>query len=159
MSILKTQFKTALSASSSNDIEAIGTLRFESPNKIYKWVRYVDETVTAAPGQACYYVIAGYENSEVTADVSDSYGSSGAKAVAAGVIQGWPLHTHYCWIQIQGPSYIFTDAALGAAGDRMVGVGSNDKGLDVNAAVTSFNAGTLTVITTGLQRYILNCPF
>lgn len=159
MALHTTQFKTQLNETSPSDIEGIGEIRFELPNKVYKWVRYIDDAVAAVVGMAVYYWAAGYESGIVTSDVSDSYGASGAKAIQAGVLKSAPLTSNYCWVQIMGGTTILTNAAAGAAGDSMTGIGSNDKGVDVSALVIDNETAIMTSTTTGVQDYILRCPF
>ena len=94
----------------------------------------------------------------VTCDIETSYGTSGAKAIHAGVLLSAPADNSYCWIQIKGPATIATNAAAGAAGEAMTAVGANDKGVDVSALVTDAVTAVLTVTTSGAQKYILDCP-
>ena len=53
---IKRLFRTFLTDTSSEDVEGIGTLRFEG-NNVYKWVTYSAEAgaVAAVVGNACYY--------------------------------------------------------------------------------------------------------
>lgn len=151
-------FKTQLTDTSTTDTEGVGTIRKDG-NKTYLWVLQNDATVTVTANSAAYYVSGAMESFQVTADVSDSYGSSGAKAVAAGVYQSALADGSYGWIQVGGIATITTDAAAGAAGDAMTAVGANDKGLDVSAAATDAVCGILLDTSTGAQVYYLDCPF
>lgn len=150
--------KTQLTDTSTTDTEGVGSIRKEG-NKTYLWVQYDDAGVAAAANKACYYGLGDMVNFKVTSDVSDAEGSSGAKAIAAGVLQAAIADQSYGWIQVGGIATITTDAAAGAAGDAMTGVGANDGGLDVSAAVTDVVVGVLLDTTTTAQVYYLDCPF
>ena len=153
-------FKTQLDDtwSTAKDGEPVGTIRKDG-NKTYMVIQYDDSAVAAAANKAVYYTSGEMENYKASSDVSDSYGSSGAKAVAAGVLQAAIADQSYGWIQVGGIATITTDAAAGAAGDAVTGVGANDGGLDVSAAVTDAVSGILLDTTTTAQVYYLDCPF
>ena len=62
MSGIPTVWSNALTDTSASDTIGIGSIRFEAPNKMYKWVQFSEDgSVTAAANQACYYEIAKYE--------------------------------------------------------------------------------------------------
>jgi len=153
-------FKTKLTDTwtTASDGEPVGTVRHDG-NKTYLCVQYDDAGVAAAANKACYYGLGDFVNFKVTSDISDAEGSSGAKAIAAGVLQAAITDQDYGWIQVGGVATITTDAAAGAAGDVVTAVGANDGGLDVIAADIAVPCGILLDTSTGAQVYYLDCPF
>lgn len=144
----KKVFLTPLTATHTTDKEGVGTLRWEG-NKCYKYVKYNAGagSVAAVAGNVVYYYgvggnasSGGYENSEVTMDLTDGY-------MGAGVLQAVIADGSYGWIQIRGPATLTTALSAGADGNALTHVGTTDGTLDVSAAVTDAIVAYATDIT------------
>lgn len=116
----------------------LGTVGRKSDGKSYKYVKYNDGVgnVAAVAGNVVYYygvsgdaVTGGYENNEVTMDLTDGY-------LGAGVLQAVIADGGYGWIQIRGPATLTTALTAGADGNALTHVGTTDGTLDVSALVT-----------------------
>ena len=119
-------FVTALTANDATAKEALGTIRFGSTGKIYKYVQYSDAAVAAVAGQVTYYVAAtGYAANQVTSDLSDS------DEVGAGVLQAALTDQYYGWIQIKGQATLTIALTDGQDGDALTPTGATDGTLDV----------------------------
>lgn len=97
---IKRVFATALTETSTVDLEGVGAIRFEG-GKVYKWVKYSSGSgpVAAAAGKAAVYVAdTGYGANVVTMDFSDG----GARRIGAGVLQAVIANNSFGWIQIKG---------------------------------------------------------
>lgn len=135
---IKRVFATGLTETSIIDLEGIGSIRIEG-NKVYKWVKYNNGagSVASVAGDVGYYyglsgdaVSGGYENSEVTMDLTDAY-------LGAGVFQAVIADASYGWVQIRGPATLTTALLAGADGNALTHVGASTDGtLDVSALVT-----------------------
>lgn len=156
---IKRIFATPLTAMDTSAKEELGTIRHEG-NKTYKYVNFdaagAAATVAIVAGDIVYYD--DYVNSKVHADFSASEANlvaGQAQAAWAGV-SGSPV---YGWIQIEGLSAVLpTNVVAGAAGNKLTGVGTADKTLDVSALVSDQHAAILLVATPGSQRVLLTCP-
>lgn len=132
---LKRIFATALTETKNYDAEGVGAIRFEG-NNVYKWVKYNSGTgtIAAVAGNVAYYMNAansGYENSEVTSDLSDS------DNIGAGVLMAVIANGEYGWVQIRGMATITPALTAGADGNALTAAGAGADGtLDVSAAAT-----------------------
>lgn len=156
---IKKVFITALTETSTSDLEGVGVLRFEG-NKVYKWVQYVAGAgaVAAVAGNVAYYyapggdfAAEGYTLGKVTSDLSDS------AEVGAGVLQAVIAANSYGWIQIKGPATLTTALTAGADGDPLTATGSSDGTLDVSALVTDVNVAIAQDISD--KTVICDFPF
>jgi hypothetical protein len=110
-----------------------GDIGTNGPQKNYKYIQYRAGAagVSGVSGEvAYYYTPGGYEDSEVTSDLSDSVG------IGAGVLQASMFSTTYGWIQITGPAILSIALTAGADGDPLTPTGAGDGTLDVVSAVT-----------------------
>jgi hypothetical protein len=156
----KQTFITGLADQSTSDLEGVGTIRREGPNKIYKWVKYNNGAgdVAAIVGDVAYYygvsadaVTGGYENSVVTMDRTDAY-------MGAGVFQSIIADASYGWIQIRGPATLTQALTAGADGNALTHTGAGaDGALDVSAAVTDTVVAFATDVSA--KKIVCNFPF
>lgn len=155
----KKVFLTKLTDTSTLDKEGVGTLRWEG-NKCYKWVLYNNGagSVAAVAGNIVFYyalsgdgVSGGYENNEVTADVTDSGG------IAAGVLQAVIADGSYGWIQIKGPATLTTALTAGSDGNALTAIGAGDSTMDVSGLVT--DAVVAYATDASAKKVALECPF
>ena len=151
----KTTFRTQLTDTSTTDIEGVGTLRYEG-KKMYKWVKYDDGTadLDIIVGNVLGYTLGGYENSVVTADVTDMDTIPSMAGVALGTVTATDT---YMWIQIGGMVTLATtvDGTTPAAGENIT-MSTSDKNAaidpDANEHVTGFMVNTTT-------KVCLHCPW
>ena len=109
--MIKQLWETALTDISASDLEGVGTLRYGSADKVWRWVKNHSTTVILAKAPVCYDVgsvgsKAIYQSVEtpVAADLMLSAGISvTAFAVSGGLCYGW--------VQQQG---YFKDARVGS---------------------------------------------
>ena len=145
---------TSLTEVSTDQKEAVlGAIRQEGRNW-YKYVKYEAGAgaVAGIDGGVTYYdTTAGYVNSLVTMDLSDSI------EVGAGVLTSARADAEYGWIQIKGEAAIETDLTGGAVGDPLTPTGATDGTLDVTAAATSAVCAYAVDVTAGAQ--IIACDF
>lgn len=150
---IKKVFVTPLDSVSESDKEGLGVIRFEGGD-IYKYVKYKEGagTLDVADGDVVFY--SDYENNEVTPDLSDT------NDVGAGVVQAAVTETdRYIWIKIKGIDTLNTDVVAGANGNALTPAGSNDKTLDVSAAVTDHVCAYLLDDSAGAQKILCDFPF
>ena len=123
---------------STSNLFGAGRLGMTHDGKVYKWVKYNAGAgaVAAVAGNVVYYygvsgdaVTGGYENAEVTMDLTDGY-------LGAGVLQAVIADGSYGWLQIKGPATLTTALTAGADGNALTHVGTTDGTLDVSALVT-----------------------
>jgi hypothetical protein len=110
-----------------------GDIGGNGPQKNYKYIQYVAGAagVDGVTGEVAYYTASdGYEDSEVTSDVSSS------SSVGAGVLQAAMSNTTYGWVQISGPATLSIALTAGADGNALTAPGATDGTLDVASAVT-----------------------
>lgn len=110
-----------------------GTIGQDANGYFHKYVQYLGGTgsVAAVDRQVAYYNgDTGYEDNEVTSDLSDSVN------LGAGVLNSAPASGHYCWVQLTGPATLALALTAGADGNALTAVGATDGTLDVSAAVT-----------------------
>ena len=156
---LKQSFQTALTETSTVDKEEVGTIRVEG-NKWYKWIKFNNGAgnVASVAGNVAYYygvsgdaVTGGYENSEVTMDLTDAY-------LGAGVFQAIIADGSFGWIQIKGAATLTTALTAGADGNKLSEVGAGADGtLDVAALVTDGHIAIATDISA--KKIICDFPF
>ena len=156
---IKKIFSTGLTETADYDKEGIGAIRFEG-NKIYKWVKYNQGagSVAAVAGNTVYYyalggdgVSGGYENNEVTMDLTDG-------GICAGVLQAVIPNANWGWIQIKGPATLTTALTAGADSNALTRVGAGADGtLDVSGAVT--DAVVAYATDASAKKVALDCPF
>ena len=153
---VKKIFRTKLTDTSTTDLEGVNTLRWEG-NKCYKWVKYNygAGSVAAVAGNVVYSyalsgdgVSAGYENGEVTMDLTDGL-------IAMGILQAIIAHGSYGWIQVKGPATVTTALTAGADGNSLTAIGTTDGTLDVSAAVTD----AVTAFATDISAKMIVCDF
>jgi hypothetical protein len=125
-------FVTALDANDSTAKEKLGTIRFDSTGKIYKYIQYYNgAAVAAVAGEVAYYVAdTGYAANQVTEDLS------GSDEIGAGVLQAALTDQYYGWMQIKGHAILTIALTAGADGDPLTPTGSTDGSLDVSALAT-----------------------
>lgn len=135
----------------------LGTLARLSNGKAYKYVKYNDGVgnVAAVAGNVVYYygvsadaVTGGYENNEVTMDLTDGY-------LGAGVLQAVIADGGYGWIQIRGAATVTTALTAGADGQALTHVGTTDGTLDVSALVTD----PIVAFATDISAKKIACMF
>jgi len=132
--------------------ETLGTLRREGA-KTYKYVLYSEGTaaLTGASGDfVSYHGDDGYDDVEVTPDVSDGNG------VGAGVLLATVSNGEYCWIQTEGAATLSTALTAGADGNALTVVGAGDRTLDVSAAVTDHVCAV--AVDASAKKVLLTCP-
>ena len=154
----KQTFITGLTDTSTSDLEGVGTIRREGPNKVFKWIRYNAGagSVAAIAGDVGYYygvsadaVTGGYENSVITMDRTDAY-------MGAGVFQAIIADDSYGWIQIKGPATLTQALTAGADGNALTHSGAGaDGALDVSNAVTD----TVVAYATDISAKKIVCDF
>lgn len=153
---IKKVFATTLTENADYDKEGVGAIRFEG-RKVYKWVKYNQGVgpVAAIAGNVVYYygvsgdaVTGGYENNEVTMDLTDGY-------LGAGVLQSAIPHGNWGWIQIKGPATVTTALTAGADGQALTHVGTTDGTLDVSALVTD----PIVAFATDISARKIACDF
>jgi hypothetical protein len=101
--------------------------------KLYKYVKFNTGSgpVANVDQNVCYYYGAGgYQDHEVTMDLSDSVN------IGAGIINGTPVNGQHGWIQIRGKATVTTALTAGSDGNALTAVGTTDGTLDVSALVT-----------------------
>jgi hypothetical protein len=106
-----------------------GDIGANGPQKTYKYIQFKAGLATAGR-VAYYYTPGGYEDSQVTSDLSDSVG------LGAGVIQADMASSTYGWLQISGPATLSIALTAGADGDPLTPTGAGDGTLDVVTNVT-----------------------
>lgn len=145
---IKKIFATSLTETSAIDLEGVNTIRRDG-NKTYKWVKYNNgAAVAAVAGNVVYaYALAGdavsggYENGEVTMDLTDGL-------FGAGILQAIIADGSFGWIQIRGPATMTTAALAGADGQALTMIGATTDGtLDLSALVTDAVCAFLTDAT------------
>lgn len=112
---------------------ALGELYSDDTNKKYKYVQYDTGagSVAAVVGNVTYYYTAdGYDNNQVTSDLSDSVG------LGSGVLLSTPADGEYCWIQIRGAAVLNLALTGTVDGGALTAVGATDGTLDISALVT-----------------------
>lgn len=137
MAGLKQVFVQALTERSTTQKDSLGDIRWEG-NKCYKYVVFNDGAANEAgvAGEVCYYYgasgvgTAGYDDSEVTSDISDSV------EVGAGVLVAALDDGEYGWIQIKGSATLALGLTDGADGDPLTPTGSANGTIGVIGAVT-----------------------
>jgi hypothetical protein len=153
---IKKIFATSLTETSTIDLEGVGAIRREG-QKAYKWVKYNAGagSVAAVAGNVVYYygvsgdaVTGGYENSEVTMDLTDAY-------MGAGVLQAVIANGSYGWVQVRGPATLTTALTAGADGNALTHVGATDGTLDVSALVTD----AIVAFATDISAKKIVCMF
>lgn len=152
----KKVFLTKLTDVNTVDKEGVGTLRWEG-NKGYKYVKYNKGagSVAAVAGNVVYYyavsgdgVTGGYENSEVTMDLTDGI-------LGAGVLQAIIPDGGFGWIQIRGPATLTTALTAGADFNALTAIGTTDGTLDVSGAVTD----AIVAFATDISAKKIACYF
>ena len=113
---------------------SLGDVFFSEGGAAYKFIVYSEEAaaVDGVAGEVAYYTSAtGYQNSQVTSDLSAS------DELGAGVLQAALSDGEYGWVQIKGAATL-TIAIAGATGDGdpLTPSGATDGTLDISAAVT-----------------------
>ena len=154
---IKRIFATALTETSTIDLEGVGAIRREG-NKTYKWIKYNNGAgdVASVVGDVGYYygvsgdaVTGGYENSEVTMDLTDGY-------IGAGVFQSIIADGSFGWIQVRGAATTTTAPKAGADGDALTMIGATTDGtLDVAALVTD----AIVAFATDISAKKMICMF
>lgn len=153
---VKKVFRTKLTDTSTVDLEGVNTLRWEG-NKCYKWVKYNygAGSVAAVAGNVVYSyalggdgVSQGYENGEVTMDLTDGL-------IGMGILQAIIAHGSYGWIQVKGPATVTTALTAGADGNSLTAIGTTDGTLDVSALVTD----AVTAFATDISAKMIVCDF
>ena len=154
---IKKIFATALTETSTIDLEGVNTIRRDG-NKTYKWVKYNNGAgdVASVAGNIAYYygvsgdaVTGGYENGVVTMDLTDA-------TMGAGVFQAIIADASFGWIQIRGPATMTTAALAGSDGNALTHTGATTDGtLDVSAAVTD----AVVAFATDISAKKIACVF
>ncbi len=155
----KKVFITALTETSLEDLEGVGTIRWQG-NKAYKWVKYIDGAgdLDIVLGDVLVYVAAKYKLSEVTADLTDAAVQPIGAGLAVGTVT---VDLTFMWMQIKGPALLSLDpAGAGADGDVMA-AGADTSGTDkvviIDPADNLTRMGTITDDTA--KEVVLDCPF
>ena len=141
----------------------LGTQRWSKDGlKRYRYVTYVDAVIAAAVGKCVYYTSAslGAGTWIVTPDISAADGSSGAKAIGAGVMLSIIPTGEYGWIQVEGISgSLAQDLTAGAVGDECTAVGAADGEFDVVATgYIGFPCGIILDVTGSANIIFIQCP-
>lgn len=135
----------------------LGTLGTTSVGKTYKYVKFnngVGDVASVAGNVAYYYgvsgdaVTGGYENNEVTMDLTDGY-------MGAGVFQAIIADGGYGWLQVRGAATLTTALTAGADGNALTHVGTTDGTLDVSALVTD----AIVAFATDISAKKIVCMF
>lgn len=111
----KASYLTGLTDTSLNDLEGVGTIRWEG-NKAYKWVLYKEgaATLDIVAGDCLVYVAILASAHQVTADVSDG----DTLPIGAGLAVATVTVTDtYMWMQIKGFATLSLDATGSTPGD------------------------------------------
>lgn len=135
----------------------LGTLGTTSAGKTYKYVKFnngVGDVASVAGNVAYYYgvsgdaVTGGYENNEVTMDLTDGY-------MGAGVFQAVIADGGFGWLQVRGAATLTTALTAGADGNALTHVGTTDGTLDVSALVTD----AIVAFATDISAKKIVCMF
>jgi len=96
----KTIFQTALTDLKDDDVEGVGTLRFDDKGKVYKWVQNLSSDTALVAGQPVCYSdgVAAATRFEGVVQAS----AAGDEEMFAGVAVGAIAAEGYGWIQCKG---------------------------------------------------------
>jgi hypothetical protein len=97
---MKTLFQTQLTDVEENDLEGIGTLRYED-NKVYRWVKYTASTALAAGDVVCHD-ITDEEDCHQEVSIPATADLSMLGGVVLATVADSSSTTHYFWIQVFG---------------------------------------------------------
>jgi hypothetical protein len=151
----KQVFASQLTEVTTSAKDTLGDIRYEA-NKIYKYITYSEEAaaVDGVAGEVVYYLNGvGYDNSDVTSDLSVASEETGA-----GVLQANMSDNEFGWIQIKGPATLSIALTAGAAGDALTPTGAADGTLDLATnAVTDHICARVAVAAT--PTIICDFPF
>ncbi|MAH50912.1 hypothetical protein CMI37_34165 [Candidatus Pacearchaeota archaeon] len=155
----KTTFITQLTDTRTTDVEGVGTIRHEGPNKVYKWVKFnngAGDVASITGNVAYYYGVSGdaadgdgYEDSVVTMDRTDAF-------LGAGVFQAVIADGSYGWIQIKGPATLTTALTAGADGDALTHTGA---GADGTLDLSADDKDATVAIATDISAKLIICDF
>lgn len=152
----KTIFQTALTDTSSTDIEGVGTIR-EVGGKKYVWAQYDNgaEDLTPAAGDAVGLSSVTYNSDGSIATLVVSDDVSGCKW-GVGVLLAVPTDQYYCWVQIGGMTGSLTVNATGSpsVGNALALSGTN-KAFAKAAADTDVVIGALYDATGSANKAVL----
>ena len=157
---LKQVYVTGLTETSLDDLEGVGTIRFEN-GKWYKWVKYDDGAadLDIVAGDVLVYVaVTGYAAAVVTADVSDG----DVLPIGAGLAVGTVTVTAtFMWIQIKGLDTLSLDATGSSPGDGdaicAATNGGTNKVVIIDPPDNRVRMGVS--IDDSAKTVILDCPF
>ena len=158
---IKTSFVTALTDTSTVDLEGVGSKRFEA-GKVYIWVKFDNGTgnVAAVSGMGAeWYLEEGHINYIVTRDSTDG----GYRL--AGSFVSVPADGEYCWIQIKGPITWATTFETTAIANNALMCGTDGaltKWIADGTIATSPRmqiAQVMSVTTAASPRVLLNTPW
>jgi len=164
MSMNQRAWHDELTDTGSKLLYPLGTQRWDkNALKRYRYVEYDNgDAIAAVVGKCVGYTSAslGAGTWLVTPDISAMDGSSGAKAVGAGVMLSVIADGEYGWIQVEGISdALAQDLTAGAVGDECTAVGASDGEFDVVATgYIGAPCGIILDVTGSANIIFIQCP-